>query len=379
MRLPFGIFEGRYIHISEIKSGRTDVCCPYCNQPLIAKKGRIKRHHFAHSGVGCVVHFAGHFFGLAGRLPVSLPLSIYAQTKLTKINAYYRKLLEEHQDFQQKKTGEITIIPALKHTLNLLLKTDKTGHVKEVLEQVDRFMNYTIAPFPNFHLIRSSELPPTYTDGKKNCTFSELENDKHEYYYATIFEPAINFLKKYHQTTYDFKEISEKMNLFQKDLAYFNQFHLYFIEVMADHQRFYKIGLTSRKLETRIKEIEQDLKKYYLNIQLTPLFEIKGFAFLETFFKQKYTEQQMKMGTLTEYFSFTNEQVALILKDLNLLNFKEAPERGHKDWINWIYFNFNGKIYGHYEKSVYIKNRKILLTANEFEKLTKLINGKNTE
>lgn len=61
MKLPFGIFEGKYIHISEINSGRTDVLCPYCEIPLIAKKGRIKRHHFAHDGVGCVAHYAGHF------------------------------------------------------------------------------------------------------------------------------------------------------------------------------------------------------------------------------------------------------------------------------------------------------------------------------
>lgn len=379
MRLPFGIFEGKFIHISEIKSGRTDVCCPYCKQPLIAKKGRIKRHHFAHSGVGCIAHYAGHFFGLAGRLPISLPLSVYAQQKLTKINGYFSKLQQAHQEFHLRNAGEVTIIPALHDTLKLLLTSDKTGQVKEVRKQVDRFMNQTIAPFPDFHLIRSSELPPTYTDGKHTCTFSELANDKYEYYYAAIFEPAVKFLKKYHQTSYDFKEIADKMNLFQKDLAYFNQFDLYFIEVIADHQRFYKIGLTSRKLEIRLKEIEQDLKNFYLNIQMTPLFEIKGFAFLETFFKQKYVNQQMKIGSLTEYFSFSKEQVVLILKDLHLLNYKAAPERGSKDWISWIYFNFNGKIYGHQEKSVYIKNKKIGLSTTEFEKLTVLINIENKE
>lgn len=372
MKLPFGIFEGKYIHISEINSGRTDVLCPYCEIPLIAKKGRIKRHHFAHDGVGCVAHYAGHFFSLSGRLPIRLPLSVFAKQKLKKINTYFSNLKQEHQEFNQRKAGEDTIIPALKNTLNQLLESDKTGNVKEIMGQIDQYLNQTVAPFPEFHLIRSSTLPPGYTDGKRTSNFAELDKEKHEYFYAEVFEPAVQFLKRYHQKTYDFKEITVKIDLFQKDLAYFNQFDLYFIEVIADHQKFYKIGLTSRVLKTRLKEIEQDLKKYFLNIQLKPLFQIKGFAFLETFFKQKYSTQQMKIGQMTEYFSFAEKEVHLILKDLNLLNFKGAPNRGNEAWIDWVYFNFNGKIYGHKEKSVYVKQDKLVLLPAEFEKLRKL-------
>lgn len=373
MKLPFGIFDGQYIHISEITSGRTDVRCPYCQMSLIAKKGRIKRHHFAHDGVGCIAHFSGHFFSLSERLPTRLPLSIYAKQKLTKINGYFSILQQEHQAFLQKKDTEKTIIPAIKNTLQQLLKEDNTGNVKEVMEQIDRYRNQIIAPFPDFHLIRSANLLPIYTDGKNTCSFTDLVEGRHEYYYASTFVPAVKFLKKYHQKGYDFKEVADKMKLFQQDLAYFKQFDLYFIKVIADHQQFYKIGLTSRTLPVRLKEIAQDLKQYYLNVQLAPLFQIKGFAFLETFFKQKYAAQQKKIGQLTEYFSFSDEQITFILKDFNLLNYKALPTKGTAAWIDWIYFNFNGKIYGHREKSVYIKDEKILLTTSEFEKLNRLI------
>ncbi len=377
MKLPFGIFEGKYIHISEINSGRTDVLCPYCEIPLIAKKGRIKRHHFAHDGVGCVDHFMSHFFSLSGRLPISLSLSVFATQKLNKINTYFSDLKKEYHNFNQRKREEEIIIPALKKTLNHLLISDKTGNVKEILVQIDRYLNQTVAPFPEFHIIRSAALTTEYTDGKRRTTFAKLEEEKHEYFYAEAFAPAVQFLKKHHQKAYDFKEISTKMKLFQKDLTYFKQFDLYFIEVIADHQKFYKIGLTSRALETRLKEIQQDLKKYYLNIQLKPLFQRKGYAFLETFFKQKYNTQQMRIGQLTEYFSFSEKEIRLILKDLNLLNFNGEPDRGNVAWVDWIYFNFNGKIYGYNEKSVYIKRRKIALSLNEFGHLMKLMTLSN--
>jgi len=323
-----------------------------------------------------VAHFSGHFFALSGKLPINLPLSVYAHQKLKKIHAYFADLQAEYQAFYHKKTTEATIIPALKKTLNQQLSTDKTGTIKEVLAQIDRYRNQMVAPFPDFHLIRSPQLSPAYTDGKQTTTFSELDSVKHEYYYASIFEPAVNFLKKYHQKAYDFEEIEEKIKLFEKDFTYFNQFDLYFIEVKADHEKFYKIGLTSRVLSKRLKEIEQDLKKHYLNIQLKPLFQLKGFAFLETFFKHKYAKQQLKIGQLTEYFSFPKETIRFILKDLELLNFEGMPKRTDKAWIDWIYFNFTGKIYGYREKSVYIKQEKLILTTEEYDNLTDLMKNK---
>ena len=102
MKLPFGIYQGKYIHISEVNSGKTTVLCPYCQQQLMAKKGRIKRHHFAHNGKGCTQHFAAHFFGITGRLKTQLPLSVYANQKLRKIQHYYKELKEQAQNYSTK-------------------------------------------------------------------------------------------------------------------------------------------------------------------------------------------------------------------------------------------------------------------------------------
>jgi len=373
MKLPFGIYQGKYIHISEVNSGKTTVLCPYCQQQLMAKKGRIKRHHFAHDGKGCTQHFAAHFFDITGRLKTQLPLSIYANQKLSKIQHYYKELKEQEQNYSTKTKQESELIPALKAQLQVLKKMDATGDISEIMQQVDRFIAQKIAPFPAFHWIKLPQFTAGYTDGKRECDFEELNPDTHEYFYPKAFQKYVTFLKNYHQKVDTFKENTAKIVLFEKDLAYFKQFDLYFLEVIADHQKMYKIGLTSRDLTLRRKEIKQALSNHFLKVQLKPLFHLKGFAFLETFFKQKYATHQVKIGQLTEYFSFSDAMLSLILKDLNLLNYTDKPERNQAAWIDWLFFNFSGKIYGYREKSVYVNNTKFVLEHEEVEKLEALI------
>lgn len=48
-RLPFGLKEGKLVHISEVENGLKCECiCPSCQGVLLAKKGSLKVHHFAH-------------------------------------------------------------------------------------------------------------------------------------------------------------------------------------------------------------------------------------------------------------------------------------------------------------------------------------------
>lgn len=49
IKLPFGLRDGKLLHVSEVESGLKCECyCPACNYPLEAKKGEINSHHFAH-------------------------------------------------------------------------------------------------------------------------------------------------------------------------------------------------------------------------------------------------------------------------------------------------------------------------------------------
>jgi hypothetical protein len=54
LQLDHAIKDGSLVHISEVPSGLKCSCtCPCCRDSLIAKKGRIKAHHFAHVHDDC--------------------------------------------------------------------------------------------------------------------------------------------------------------------------------------------------------------------------------------------------------------------------------------------------------------------------------------
>lgn len=59
IKLPFALRNGILVHISQVVSGSDcDSICPYCSTQLIAKKGDINEHHFAHiSGIECNLAF----------------------------------------------------------------------------------------------------------------------------------------------------------------------------------------------------------------------------------------------------------------------------------------------------------------------------------
>lgn len=89
--LPFGqLSSGRLVGVSEVDRGLACGCfCPQCGQPLIAKKGDILVHHFAHqSDAECkgAVESALHKMSkqiLADRRQVRIPdaIAIYGTTK----------------------------------------------------------------------------------------------------------------------------------------------------------------------------------------------------------------------------------------------------------------------------------------------------------
>ncbi len=49
VNMIYALHDNNLVHISDVPSGlRCDCICPYCKNKLIAKKGKIKEHHFAH-------------------------------------------------------------------------------------------------------------------------------------------------------------------------------------------------------------------------------------------------------------------------------------------------------------------------------------------
>ena len=89
---------------------------------------------------------------------------------------------------------------------------------------------------------------------------------------------------------------------------------LFFVEVKADGNSFYKIGITTRLIEERIAEVQRDVRAHYsdVTVNLLGLWEHRGNV--ELYFKHRYKPFNYRIGKLTEYFQFPN--VKTILNDL---------------------------------------------------------------
>ena len=89
---------------------------------------------------------------------------------------------------------------------------------------------------------------------------------------------------------------------------------LYFLEVKADGNIFYKIGITTRSIEERIAEVQRDVRAHYSDVvvNLLGLWEHRGNV--ELYFKHRYKAFNYRIGKLTEYFVFPD--VKPILNDL---------------------------------------------------------------
>jgi hypothetical protein len=102
---------------------------------------------------------------------------------------------------------------------------------------------------------------------------------------------------------------------------------LYFLEVKADGNIFYKIGVTTRLIEERIAEVQRDVKAHYsdVTVNLLGLWEHRGNV--ELYFKHRYKAFNYRIGKLTEYFVFPD--VKAVLNDLYEMEPKVVSE---VDW-----------------------------------------------
>jgi hypothetical protein len=89
---------------------------------------------------------------------------------------------------------------------------------------------------------------------------------------------------------------------------------LYFLEVKANGNCFYKIGITTRLIEERIAEVQRDVRAHYSDVvvNLLGLWERRGNV--ELYFKHRYQPFNYRIGKLTEYFAFPF--VKAVLQDL---------------------------------------------------------------
>lgn len=371
MRLPFGKYKEELIHISEVQSGRTDLICPSCGQSLIAKKGKLKEHHFAHDGISCTATVSKELFGLNNRLPTKLPLCIYAQRKKEAIEKKLNNWQTEYAK-GQKQTARVAELlgrlEKLKQYFQQQHNSSQIALVEKITGQVQQYTHQKIAPFPSFHLLRDPVFKTGYTDGQQKIASADWNEAQHDYFYPLVFQPYIECLQTYSSPS-KLVPIKEQIEVYQQELARFQQFQLYFLEIQIPTATIHKIGLTTRPMAIRLKEIQQDLHRYFHTVTCKVLLQKKRVGFLENFFKRKYAPYQFTIGSLTEYFQFPPAFFEWVLRDLECVDTLAMPKRSSSTWVFWAFFHSNGKLYGGKQKYLFVDDKKYLLTSEETAKI----------
>lgn len=283
MWLKYGVDkDGILICIEDINRGKTSLKCPYCNSGLTAKKGKVKKHHFAHHGETCRP--------VANREFPTLPLYDNFNIQLSGKDLAQLKLL-------QKEYG------ANNYPISSYLVT--TGLIKAGMLR------------KNIYLI-----PPEYE-------FSDLGKIPVGALELTLFNDVQSplLLKKLLKLELAFKHAEYKnapdlayrltdLKLYRAQLQRILSCTLYFLEIQTNIGTLYKIGVTQRPVLKRVAEVKIDLLAHYSSVAIRVLGSWEHRGNIELYFKHRYQDLNYPIGSLTEYYKFNTEDVKIVLCDL---------------------------------------------------------------
>ncbi|MGK7934972.1 MAG: GIY-YIG nuclease family protein [Xenococcaceae cyanobacterium] len=273
--LKFGVNPlGELITIKEVNSGKTNLVCPFCDSQLTAKKGKIKQHHFDHSGETCLRV-------RKGKLP-SLPL----------YDNFHLQLKPKHFQLVKDLWREycLTDYPIITVPFELELKK-----LFEWTQQGYYFTDLGKIPVGGLSLSKFNAV-------QEPLILSELDRLTNSVAMARAI--GGNLLE----------EKSADLKIYQLQLQRILRFTLYFLQIKADGKTLHKIGVTSRKISDRLPEIERDLKQHYSTIAIDVLGTWQHRGNVELYLKHRYKQFNYRIGKLTEYYRF--KDVESVLEDL---------------------------------------------------------------
>ena len=281
MWLKFGVSsDNALISVEDIPKGKTSLTCLYCGGGLTAKKGRVKEHHFSHTGETCRP--------VANRVVYrdfpDLPLYDNFNIQLSG------KELEELKVFwlNYGVTNEgIFVKPSLRLILSKLLTWNEGGFYE--FTQLGKIPVGAL-PLGLFNKVQEPLLLEKLSKLEQAAERAKLINSRHKV------------------------ERVADLRIYRAQLKRILESTLYFLEVSIGRKILHKIGVTKRPIEERITEIQRDLAAFSKSIEIFVLDTWKHRGNVELYFKHRYKEFNYKIGKLTEYFKF--DDVEPVLRDL---------------------------------------------------------------
>lgn len=288
MWLKYGTDEDdALVAIEDVPSGKTSLRCPYCKGELTAKKGRIKEHHFAHTNETCRF--------VAGRDSRDIPtLPLYDNFNIHLSGKELQQLKTLWREYGAKGYRLPRFLVSQRFVwLGLLRET----------EVIDNSSDYD---FTHLGKIPFGELSLMLFNSVQEPLLLKKLSDLEEKAERALISNSLFYLSRL-----------TDLELYRAQLKKILRTSLYYLEVTADGDTLYKIGVTQRRIEERVAEVQRDLSSYFRSVSLKVLGTWEHRGNVENYFKHRYENFNYKIGNLTEYYKFdTTEDALAVLRDL---------------------------------------------------------------
>lgn len=330
MFLKFGLNgKNQWVGIEETASGKSSLICPFCKQPLIARKGKINEHHFAHQGHTCRV----------SELAVK-KTQLPTVDNFELLDSDERKYLERRRRYQHRdifswggERGAVERLEAMQilsveyeHTESQSLSA-ATANLRALrkgyIDEAGRPSQALLDIFKALEPISGKVLADCWL--KTNRVINTKVNRS---YYANKLNKLSSFGQFESAQRYWFDAYYRKISLTESDflpllnakLSALNEQTLYVFRFEVDFdgcpESIVKIGMTTRKIEQRLKEVTNMLKVYG-EVKSGNVMATKDHCGrLERLLHLHYAEQQITLERHREFFDLSASQLQKLVTEI---------------------------------------------------------------
>lgn len=283
MWLKYGVNEeGILICIEDITRGRTSLKCPYCQGGLLAKKGKVKEHHFAHHGETCRP--------VANREFPTLPLYDNFNIQLSGKDLAQLKLFWQEYGAKNYPISSYLVTPGL----------IRAGVLRK---------NVYLTP-PEYEFSDLGKIPV----GALELTL--FNNVQSPLLLKKLLKLELVLKHAEYKNAPDLAYRLTDLKLYRAQLQRILSSSLYFLEIETNIGIIYKIGVTQRPIIKRVAEVKIDLLAHYSSAAIRVLGTWEHRGNIELYFKHRYRNFNYPIGSLTEYYKFNTEDVKIVLREL---------------------------------------------------------------
>lgn len=331
--------EKQLVHISEVSGNLpSHYMCPRCGVSLIPKVGKVKQRHFAHKDNSCLGVDGGNYHVPEKYIPKNLDAIGYHEWYYQNLEDYQHRLLNR---FSEERKHRQSIDGLIEKAGIWLTKTiSSTGNDTEqcqknqlAINQMEKFSHGNEGHEDQligllgqvrdhwqkwYHLVslnsRKINYKLRYSAKKKRLPASEIPSGHSDNFSVPKQVIVPDVLSALVMALWEGKnrvgvidkaqaKLEEIMPILDRE-TFLDQMSLYYLRIeLAGQKTIYKIGITGRTMEERLKEIQYDLGSLEVAAISVVAF-VPRMAHLESWYKRKFADYRFTFDNHQEYFLF---------------------------------------------------------------------------